>query len=151
MDTNNFQRIGSVSNAQVGRDFESVAKGYFQQHGMILRADYAVHVGVGKEKKVRQFDLGSIEPPLLVECKSHRWTSGGNVPSAKITVWNEAMYYFHLAPPKYRKVLFVLCDYSQKRGLSLAQYYLRNYRHLIPVDVEILEYDEASGAVKVIK
>ncbi|MDZ4245919.1 MAG: hypothetical protein U1D67_02245, partial [Dehalococcoidia bacterium] len=95
MDTNNFQRIGSVSNAHVGRDFELVAKKYFQQHGIMLVANYAVPVGVGSQKKNHQFDLGSAEPPVVVECKSHRWTTGGNIPSAKITVWNEAMYYFH--------------------------------------------------------
>ena len=30
----------------------------------------------------------------------------------KITVWNESMYYFHLAPSVFRKVLFVLLDKS---------------------------------------
>lgn len=148
MDTQNFQRIGSISNAHVGRDFEFVAKGYFQKQGMMLEANYSVSLGAWKEKKKRQFDLGSLEPPVLVECKSHRWTSSDNIPSAKITVWNESMYYFHLAPPEYRKVLFVLCDYSKKRGLSLAEYYKRNYSHLIPVDVEIFEYDEKMGIVR---
>lgn len=90
---------------------------------------------------MREFDLGSSSPPVLVECKSHRWTSGGNVPSAKITVWNEAMYYFHLAPPEYRKIMFVLRDYSDKRKETLAQYYIRNHGHLIPDDVEIVEFN----------
>ena len=147
MDANNFQRVGAVSNAHVGRDFESVAKELFQQQGILLGSNYSVSVGVADEKKKRRFDLGSGEPPILVECKSHRWTTGGNVPSAKITVWNEAMYYFHLAPPRFRKVLFVLRDLSEKRGETLAAYYVRNYEHLIPKDVEILEYDEESGEV----
>ena len=144
---NNFQRVGSVSNAHVGRDFESVAQEYFQQQKVLLGSNYSVPVGVAAEKKNRQFDLGSGEPPVLVECKSHRWTAGGNVPSAKITVWNEAMYYFHLAPPRFRKVLFVLRDYSEKRQQSLAAYYVRSYSHLIPKDVEILEYNQESGEV----
>lgn len=147
----NFQRIGSISNAHVGRDFESVAKEYFKQQGMMLETNYSVKVGVGQETKNRQFDLGSLEHSVLVECKSHRWTTGDNIPSAKITVWNEAMYYFHLAPQTYRKVLFVLHDYSQKRGESLAKYYLRNFGHLIPVGVEILEYDENSGTVRIVE
>lgn len=148
MDSNNFQRVGSVSNAHVGRDFEAVAQAYFSDQGVLLGSNYSVPVGVSAGKKSRQFDLGSGEPPVLVECKSHRWTAGGNVPSAKITVWNEAMYYFHLAPPRYRKVLFVLRDYSQKRKESLADYYVRNYGHLIPSGVEILEYDEGRATVK---
>lgn len=147
MDTNNFQRIGSVSNAHVGRDFEAVAKAYFHEQGVLLGSNYSVPVGVASEKKNRQFDLGSGEPAVIVECKSHRWTTGGNVPSAKITVWNEAMYYFHLAPPRFRKVLFVLRHLSEKRGETLAQYYVRNYGHLVPSDVEILEFDESNNKV----
>lgn len=147
MEVNNFQRVGSVSNAHVGRDFESVAKAYFHQKGISLGSNYSVPVGVASEKKNRQFDLGSSDPAILVECKSHRWTAGGNVPSAKITVWNEAMYYFHLAPRRFRKVLFVLRDFSEKRGETLAAYYVRNYGHLIPSAVEILECDEDSSEV----
>jgi hypothetical protein len=56
------------------------------------------------------------------------------------------MYYFHLAPQRFRKV-FVLRDFSEKRGETLATYYARNYGHLIPPDVEILEYDEESSEV----
>ncbi len=147
MDINNFQRIGSISNAHVGRNFESVAQNYFRQTGVLLKSNYAVSLGVSDERKNRQFDLGSKDPPVLVECKSHRWTAGGNVPSAKITAWNEAMYYFHLSPLKYRKVLFVLRDFSNKRQESLATYYVRSYRHLIPKDIEILEYDESTREI----
>lgn len=147
MDINNFQRVGSVSNAQVGRDFESVAQEYFRQKGVRLESNFAVPLGAAGNLKDRQFDLGSADPAILVECKSHRWTAGGNIPSAKITVWNEAMYYFHLTPPEFRKVLFVLRDLNDKRNESLAAYYVRNYGHLIPKGVEILEYDETSGDV----
>ena len=147
MDINSFQRVGSVSNAHVGRDFESIAREYFRQIGISLESDFAVLLGVAATRKDRKFDLGASEPPILVECKSHRWTSGGNIPSAKMTVWNEAMYYFHIAPPEFRKVLFVLRDVSQKRQESLATYYIRNYGHLVPPDVEILEYDEPSESV----
>ena len=51
------------------------------------------------------------------------------------------MYYFYIAPKKFRKVLFVLRDFSDKRGETLARYYVRNYGHMIPADVQILEYD----------
>jgi len=148
MVTNNFQRIGAESNTKVGRDFESIASQFFGDQGISLGSNYRVPIGVGTKKKNRQFDLGSSKPPVLVECKSHRWTTGGNLPSAKITVWNEAMYYFHLAPSRYRKVLFVLRDFSQRRDMTLAEYYVRFYGHLIPAGVEILEYDEDSQAVR---
>ncbi len=39
--------------------------------------------------------------------------------------------------------MFVLYDYSEKRGETLAQYYIRTYRHLIPGCVEFWEYNES--------
>lgn len=139
---NNNQRIGSKSNAHVGRAFEHLAHRYFSDMmGIALDIPYKVPIGLSS-KKDHEFDLGSDSPALLVECKSHKWTTGQNMPSAKISVWNEAMYYFFLAPNKYRKILFVLRDYSKKHGESLAEYYVRNHGHLIPDDVEIWEYDE---------
>ena len=146
----NFQRVGSVSNAHVGRDFELIASRELQRAGIDVSADYRVDVGVAQTKKIRKFDLGSDSPPVLVECKSHRWTSGSNVPSAKMTVWNEAMYYFACAPRKYRKILFVLRDARASSGETLAQYYLRTFQHLIPDRVEVWEYDAEHDKVQVI-
>ena len=67
------------------------------------------------------------------------------MPSAKLTVWNEAMFYFHLAPTHYRKMFFVLLHKHEKRKESLAEYYLRLYAHLIPKDVEIWEFAVDEG------
>ena len=63
-----------------------------------------------------------------------------------MTVWNEAMFYFHGAPSDYKKVLFVLRDLRKGTGESLATYYLRTYAHMVPAGVEIWEYDEKTGA-----
>ena len=143
---NNFQRLGSTSNSQVGRDFEFAAQDYFRQKGISLQRGHSVQIGVFS-KKNRQFDLGSDDPPVLVECKSHTWTRSGNVPSAKITVWNEAMYLFSLAPKRFQKVLFVLRDFNERRSESLAEYYVNNYSHLISDNVEIWEYDAFKSSI----
>ncbi len=87
---------------------------------------------------------------IYVECKSHKWTSGNNIPSAKLTVWNEAMYYFLVAPKNYKKIFFMIKDYNQKRKMTLAEYYLKTYRHLIPVDVEFWEYDEVQEKINIL-
>jgi hypothetical protein len=55
-----------------------------------------------------------------------------------MTVWNEAMYYFHVAPLDYRKVLCVLKH--ERAGQSLAAYYIHAHGHLIPGGVEIWEF-----------
>lgn len=138
MDVNNFQRVGSLSNTHAGDDFEEIALRFFQRDDIVLSRNFSVPVGVATQKKNHRFDLGSSAPAVLVECKSHTWTQSGNTPSAKLTVWNEAMYYFHIAPKEYRKIFFVLKNL--RRETSLAAYYLRNYTHLIPSDVEVWEY-----------
>jgi hypothetical protein len=143
---NSFQRLGSESNAQVGRDFELVAQRTIErQFGVLLKPNLSVPVGIGDLKKSHAFDLGCEHARWIVECKSHRWTAGHNVPSAKMTVWNEAMYYFLASPRGYRKVLFVLRDLRRGNGESLAEYYLRTYGHLVPDDVEVWEFDETNG------
>ena len=139
-----FQRIDSTSNAQVGRDFEIAALRFFKAQGLSLELNVKIPVGIESIQKDHAFDLGCFDQKIIVECKSHKWTSGGNVPSAKLTVWNEAMYYFMASPKGYRKIMFVLHDLSEKRGETLAQYYLRTYSHLVPSDVEFWEFNEST-------
>jgi hypothetical protein len=148
MDVNNFQRIGAVSNAHAGREFEEAARLFWAGEGVHLQPNFAVPVGY-KIKKVHRFDLGSEDPPILIECKSYTWTSGGNSPSAKIRGMNEAMLHFSVAPPHYRKLLFVL---KHLRGeLSLATHYVRTQGHLIGPAVEIWEFAlDSKRAVRVL-
>lgn len=143
MEKIHFQRLGSTSNAKVGNDFELSAQEYFRNIGIKLQQNLTLRIGIDEIQKDHAFDLGSENEKIIVECKSHKWTHPhDNVPSAKMTVWNEAMYYFLLAPSDYRKILFVLKDYSPKRKETLAEYFVRTYKHLIPKGVEINEYDE---------
>lgn len=140
MDNNNFQRIGVGSNAEAGRDFEAAAHIFFDQNGIKLSRGFPVEVGF-RAKKTHSFDLGSEHPPILVECKSYTWTSGGNSPSAKIRGLNEAMLLFSVAPPHYRKILFLLRHLHQRTTLSLAMHYIKNHAHLFPPSVEVWEFD----------
>lgn len=145
----NFQRQGSTSNTNVGIDFEEVARNVLERYGIEISRNFQVEIGVSQRKKGRAFDLGSSSPPVLVECKSHTWTASGNLPSAKLTVWNESMYFFFLAPTRYRKIFFILRDENPRTGESLAEYYLRTRFHLIPYGVEFWELDNITGKVAV--
>jgi len=150
---NNFQRKGSKSNASVGKEFERTAKKYFlRKENIKLSENFSINIGISNVKKEHCFDLGikNSITKILVECKSHKWTEGGNIPSAKLTVWNEAMYYFLLSPNNFKKIFFILRDYSKKRKETLGVYYLRRYSHLIPSNVKFYEYDEESNKVKVL-
>jgi hypothetical protein len=147
-----FQRKGSTSNAQVGRDFEKVAQLFFAEQGLHLNFGVSIKLRINdSEPKPHKFDLGSVSQKVLVECKAHTWTEGGNVPSAKLTVWNEAMFFFHAAPSGYRKILFVLHHFSDKKNITLGGYYTKTNSHLIPDDVEIWECEEHKRIAKRIK
>jgi hypothetical protein len=145
-----FQRKGSKSNTHVGKEFERSARIFFAKEGIQLERGISIPIGINGLKD-HEFDLGSIEQKILVECKSHTWTETGNVPSAKMMAWNQAMYYFYATPGEYRKIFFVLKDFSVKRQETLADYYIRTYYHLIPKDVEIWEMEENLAEARRIK
>lgn len=140
--------MANSDNPRTGSDFEVSAQAFFGLRGVTLRRDFLQPVGMSNEKRQRSFDLGSLNPPLLIECKCHTWTVGGNSPSAKLTSWNEAMLYFAAAPPQFQKILLV--KRSLKGSLSLADHYVARFGHLIPPDVSIVEYDVLIGAARVV-
>lgn len=81
----NFQREGSNSNTEVGSSFQKLALKSLLALGLDLSPDFRVKIGISDFKKPHAFDFGNFESKIVVECKSHKWTSGGNVPSAKMT------------------------------------------------------------------
>lgn len=145
-----FQRKEAKSNTQAGKDFERKTKALFSKQGLILKEDLSIQIGING-KKAHSFDLGNHDKKFLVECKSHTWTEVGNIPSAKITTWDQAMYFFYAAPSGYRKVFFVLKDWSPKKQGRLASYYVQTKEHLIPKDVEVWEFDDLDNNAKRIK
>ena len=134
--------MANKDNPKRGVEFEGIALKEFAKRGVNLERDLAVEISAGGRKKRLEFDLGSASPPVLVECKRHSWTEGGNSPSAKTSVWNEAMYHFSLAPGRFRKILYVL---RTTRGEeTLAHHYIRRFEHMVPPGVEIWEYNPVS-------
>ncbi|OWY18161.1 hypothetical protein B6V73_05675 [Thioclava sp. JM3] len=135
----NFQRVGSISNSHVGRAFELRAQKILAAHGLSLELSHKVPCGLCNLKKDHTFDLGSETPKVIVECKSQTWTASGNVPSAKMKNWAEAMFYFHMAPPEYRKIFFVEMSLRAGREETLLGYFRRTQAHMIPHDIEFWE------------
>jgi len=124
-------------NPKAGRLFERKVQKYFRLSRRVeLSPQFPILLGCpGKAKKPHNFDLVSEKKRLIVECKNYAWTAGKNSPSAKYGFLNELMFYFTLAPKKYRKILFM--RKHQREGVSLAGHYVKNHRHLIPKGVEI--------------
>lgn len=146
----NHQRKDAQNNSAAGAAFELLAQNFWRTQGIDLQLNFPLEIGVSILKKQRKFDLGSKQHGIILECKSHRWTESDNLPSAKVTVWNESMYYFSMCPPEYRKIFFCLRDFSLRRQCTLADYYVNKYAHMIPDDVEIWEYDDASNTAKLV-
>ena len=142
----NFQRVGAISNAHVGRELEDIAAAYLAQEGLHVHPRHKVPVGVANIKRPHEFDLGCDDQMVLVECKAHTWTAGDKVPSAKMINWAEAMYFFALTP-EYRRIFFVQRSIRVSNGESLVAYFKRTKPHLIPPGVEFWEYDFESKTV----
>ena len=132
-----FQRKGGKSNTQIGKEFEEKTLKYFLENGIELEKQYTIEIGLNYKKK-HKFDLGNNN--LIIECKAMRWTETEKVPSAKLRSWNEAMYYFHLAPKEYKKIFFVEMNYNQKYTQTLLEYYIDKYYNMIPEDVLLYDY-----------
>jgi len=139
------QRKGEKSNSQIGKEFETKILESFCKKGIKLEKPYPVEIGLGS-KKYHEFDLGNKD--TIVECKAMTWTKAENVPAAKMSNWNEAMYYFFLAPKKYKKYFFAKRHYSKKHGKTLLKYYIDTFAHLIPSDVVLYDYDTVRNHYK---
>src|SRR3989344_534310 len=121
--------MGNSENPAKGAKFEKVVRDFFSRQGLALQPDFGVDVGFSPPLKPHEFDLGCTDPPTLVECKCHTWTEGGNSPSAKLAVWNEAMFYFTAAPHRYRKILAAL---RHSRGAeTLAEHSVNRFSHTL--------------------
>ena len=128
------------TNKHRGTNFEEIAGQIISElKGVSLTKDIGIDIGISKIKKKHKFDLGNEEKRILVECKHHEWTITGNSPSAKMTIWNEAMLYFAMTPKNFTNILFVKKSVHEKKKENLAEYYCRTYRHLITENVEIWE------------
>ena len=145
----NFQREGARSNAHVGSEFEALTRTVLAQHGLNLDPNHKVAVGIASEKKVHEFDLGSEDPKVIVECKAQTWTEGNKVPSAKMTNWAEAMFYFHMAPTTYRMIFVVERSERKTTGETLLSYFMRTHIHMIPPNVELWELNSKTGIVNI--
>jgi hypothetical protein len=146
----NFQREGASSNTEVGNSFQNLALKALNSHGLELSRSFSIEIGISQVKRPHLFDFGDHENKIIVECKSHKWTVGGNVPSAKITCWDQSMFYFSMVPKEYRKIFFILKDVCPRRRESLASYYRRTHGHMIPIGVEFWECDEFDGSVQIL-
>lgn len=132
-------------NPSIGKAFQlSVQKALQSYFGkpFVLEVAYPI----GKPAKDHKFDLVSKDGKIIVETKNYTWTVGKNVPSAKMSVLNEAVLYLQHAPKDSLKILVINFDRHVSRNETLAEYYVRTYRHLLD-DVSVMEFDQNTAVL----
>ena len=138
---NTLQRAGSISNSHVCRAFEERTQNVPAEHGIRLAPTARFRVAWAPCGRAMPATSIPGTPKVVLECESHPWTSGGNVPSAKMKNWAEAMFYVHLAPPDFRKIFVVERNVHPGRPESLLTNFLWTQAHMIPPVVEFRELD----------
>jgi hypothetical protein len=86
---------------------------------------------VDRNQRKRGLASASLKSGSMAASGTNAKRRGGNSPSSKIRAMNEAMLVFSVAPPEYRKILFVLKHLHQRSKTSLATHYIKNQGHLI--------------------
>jgi len=69
--------MNNSDNPQRGAAFELLVQDWLGKKDIDTKRNFSVHVGAASDRRPHKFDLGCDDPPRLVECKRHTWTSGG--------------------------------------------------------------------------
>jgi hypothetical protein len=105
------------------KDFENLVEGYFEDTlGIQFEDQVSQDEADGGRHK---FDIVSIDREIVIECKSHTWTKGGNYPSAKVA--DALVAAEHLKGHSAKRKLLVFQD-DTLRGKSLAETFMRRNR-----------------------
>jgi len=135
----------SASNVARGSAFQDLsARVLGARFGCRFRLE--VPIAIGDPAKDHRFDLVSDDGCRVGECKSFTWTGTRNMPSAKITTVNEAVFYLSFLPEEVYRFVAMRRALRFGRGESLADHYWRTNRHLLR-GVKVLEIDEETGSV----
>jgi hypothetical protein len=137
-------------NPAAGRAFHTAAARLLEKYfGVGFHLDRPLEIG--EPSKVHRFDFVSVDLRYVGECKNYSWTEGGNIPSAKMALINEALLYLSFVPKPARRYVAMRYDVCDRRSETLASYYYRTYGHLlggtsiIEVDVDRSRVLEVSG------
>ncbi len=138
--------MDNSQNPARGAEFERQAQDILSEHfGVMLQRGCAIPIG--DPAKEHRFDLASNDGKYVGECKNISWTQAGNIPSAKMTSVNQAVFYLtFVSDAKYRFVV-MRRDTHPRHQETLAEYYYRTYQYLLG-EIFIIEIDIETNAVK---
>ena len=143
------KQINSNSdNPRVGKEFQVEVRKWFEDN-KVRQFNLEHPILIGCPAKPHKFDIADTEESIVVECKCFSWTGSGNIPSAKLAVLNEALFYFSFLPAKTEKMLVMSYATHPKKTETLAEYYYRTHKHLLG-DVKIMEYNMHTDFMRII-
>jgi len=133
-------------NTSKGREFQLLAARCLSDH---LHTKFITEhaISIGSPPKPHHFDLASIDNKYIGECKNFSWTEGNNIPSAKMTTINEAVFYLQHVPSDKIRFVILRRDINNKRRESIAEYYYRINKHLLS-GIKILELNPDDESIK---
>ena len=135
-------------NPKVGRDFQQfVAQRLSDELNHLFTLEYPY--GIGTPAHPHKFDCVSEDRTIVVECKCYTWTVGGNIPSAKMAMLDEALFYMSFLPVDVTKIIALNKATSPDKAETFAEYFFRIKRHLMR-DVQIYEID-TDGVITIYK
>jgi hypothetical protein len=136
-----------LSNSEHGRRFQLHCRDALKQAlGCEVYLEVPINIGGNRP---HSFDLGTEErndPDAIAECKAFRFTSAGNIPSAKITTLREAAMYLRSIKKDVMRLLIIKEDRHPKTGETLARYFARLNANYLE-SVTVLEMPEDGGAL----
>lgn len=128
-----------------GKAFQATAGDLLSAH-FNVPFQLEVTIPIGSPAKAHKFDLVSDDRRYVGECKYYSFTVGGNNPSAKMAILNEAVLYLSLLPFPAERMLVMPKSIRAMKRETLAEYYFRTYQYLLG-GVFIVEIDEQTGEI----
>ena len=147
--TSDITPNANSENPRIGREFQVKVKQWFETN-VGLRFELEHPILMGNPTKPHKFDIADKSENIVIECKAYTYTRTGNIPSAKLTTLNEAIFYFSFLPAQTEKILVMAYAVHPKRRESLAEYYIRINGHLLG-DVKVWEFNTDTYEMRMIK
>jgi hypothetical protein len=136
-----------MNNIKKGRDFQKNAASLLGKYFKVqFSLEHPIHIG--SPPKEHMFDLVSEDGKYIGESKNYSWTKHGNIPSAKMSVLNEAVFYLHYVPKIKKRFVVMRKCMNVKHFKSLAEYFYHTNKHLLN-GILIIEIDRETEKVRI--
>lgn len=134
-----------ISNVEKGKIFQNYCQKILKaEFGRDIESEVRFTLTDGRSHK---FDLATSDRAIVAECKAYTWTSGGNIPSAKITHLKESVDYLNNLPPSIKALLLIKRDPHPVRRETIGSYFVRLNKEILK-NVNVIEVSETKNEIE---